>query len=847
MLFCSGRCIQCTVYFRLILILGFLFSWLLLVQFWNQTAQPLLAQLSPDPNPPANQCRTCHQGIEPIRDYQSKMMKEILKVAALAGYPGNDCIVCHGGQPNGKNFAAIHSGTVDYFRTHPGPKDFYPDPGSPWINVHTCGPCHRELVRTQWTSLMMTEAGKIQGVLWGFGALSGYDHQYANYAVHTLPDSLKLGTPIYKTYMQRLAHAEPQVFKDSMSAVPPAPHPNQIRHNPQLAAFTYIRGECQRCHLAVQGRHVRGDFRGMGCSACHIPYSNEGYYEGNDPTIPRNEPGHPLVHSIQATREAQVRVHNKQYSGIPIETCTTCHNRGRRIGVSYQGLMETCFQSPFMGVPHKPEPPPLHTKHYLHLMPDVHLRKGMLCQDCHTSLDVHSDGTLVGTTQAAVEIECTDCHGTPDYYPWELPLGYGDEIAGPVPATGPPRGTTDTLPNWLKKGTVYPPEDGYLLTARGNPLGNVVRRGNLVIVHTAGGKDLLLKPLKLLTQENQLNRAALTAMAHAKHHIDKMECYACHATWAPQCYGCHIRIDYSKGRQLIDWVAIGHAPDQQGLTPDARHLIDSSFYIWGEVHEERSYLRWEDPPLGINGEHRVSPLTTGCQTTVTIIDDSGKTLLLNHIFKITGVHGFEASDTVLALDMVPLHPHTVQKEARTCESCHNNPKALGMGIAHGKLYWQPDSPYIVDLTTANGTVLPEHHQVQVPAIPNLPYDWSRFLDEQLRQIHTVGHHLSGSRAFTPEEIQHIYREGVCLSCHDAIPDGNVAINLMVHLRQIARIQVDASTHDRILNKLLKLSAWTQILLLTFGTLALFALLGFTLLRLLTRKKKQAHLPFQSRR
>ena len=679
---------------------------------------------------------------------------------------------------------------------------------------------------------MMTEAGKIQGVLWGFGALTGYDHKYANYLVHALPDSLKLGTPTFKAYMARLAHAEPQVFKDSMLPVPPAPHPNQVRSNPQLAAFTYIRGECQRCHLAVKGRYVRGDFRGMGCSACHIPYSNERYYEG------KNEPGHPLVHSIQATREARVTVHNKRYSGIPVETCTTCHNRGRRIGVSYQGLMETCFQSPFMGVPHAPEPPALHTKHYLHLMPDIHLRKGMLCQDCHTSIDVHSDGTLVGTTQAAVEIECTDCHGTPNHFPWELPLGYGDEITGPVPAIGPPRGTVDTLPEWLKKGTVYPPEDGYLLTARGNPFGNVVRRGTLVVVHTAGGKDLILKPLKLLMQQNKLNRRAKTAMAHARHHIDRMECYACHATWAPQCYGCHIRIDYSKGKQLLDWVAVGHAHNQQGLTPDALHQIDSSFYIWGEVHEERSYLRWEDPPLGINGEHRISPLTTGCQTTITIVDDSGKTLLLNYIFKITNVKPFEASDTVLALDMVPLHPHTVQKEARSCESCHNNPKALGMGIAHGKLYWQPDSPYIVDLTTASGTIIPSNYQVQVPAISNLHYDWSRFLDDQLHQIHTVGHHLSGSRAFTPKEIKHIYREGVCLSCHDALPKGDPAINLMTHLRQVANIQIDAHTHDTILNKLLKTGAWTQVIFIIAGTVLLLVFFTLLVLRIYLSLRKQ---------
>ena len=33
-----------------------------------------------------------------------------------------------------------------------------------------------------------------------------------------------------------------------------------------------------------------------------------------------------------------------------------------------------------------------------------------------------------------------------------------------------------------------------------------------------------------------------------------MECYACHADWAPQCYGCHITVDYSEGKTDIDWI-----------------------------------------------------------------------------------------------------------------------------------------------------------------------------------------------------------------------------------------------------------------------------------------------------
>ncbi len=54
-----------------------------------------------------------------------------------------------------------------------------------------------------------------------------------------------------------------------------------------------------------------------------------------------------LVHAIQSSREVKVNVHDINYSGIPVETCTTCHNRGKRIGVSYQGLMETEYQATF--------------------------------------------------------------------------------------------------------------------------------------------------------------------------------------------------------------------------------------------------------------------------------------------------------------------------------------------------------------------------------------------------------------------------------------------------------------------------------------------------------------------
>ena len=67
--------------------------------------------------------------------------------------------------------------------------------------------------------------------------------------------------------------------------------------------------------------------------------------------------------------------------------------------------------------------PKLHTKNYLFIKDDLHHQTasrpgnpegGLLCQDCHTSIDMHGDGNIFGTTLAQVEIECSDCHGTPD-------------------------------------------------------------------------------------------------------------------------------------------------------------------------------------------------------------------------------------------------------------------------------------------------------------------------------------------------------------------------------------------------------------------------------------------------
>ena len=307
---------------------------------------------------PGTGCLTakCHEGIEPIREHDSGMARKIYRKGARLKDP-NGCVVCHGGDPGQTtDKGAAHSGAPEGGRLD----TFVPFPGSMWVNDKTCGICHETHVYTLHRSLMQTEAGKIQGAMWGWGAPTGYEHPYGNYDIDD-PDGPvpAYGTKKYADYTMRLMKKFPQNFPDTLQRIPEVDL-STLAERPEQAVFTYLRGDCQRCHVGVRGRKKRGDMRGLGCAACHIPYGNEGYYEGGDVSISKEKPGHLLVHSIQASREAKVRVNGKTYSGIPQETCATCHNRGKRIGVSYQGLMEFPYGSPFGQGDEKQ--PKLHTK-----------------------------------------------------------------------------------------------------------------------------------------------------------------------------------------------------------------------------------------------------------------------------------------------------------------------------------------------------------------------------------------------------------------------------------------------------------------------------------------------------
>jgi hypothetical protein len=220
-----------------------------------------------------------------------------------------------------------------------------------------------------------------------------------------------------------------------------------------------------------------GDYRSSGCTACHVVYANDrspfnsGWYSkyGNqglsfsmDPTIPKNERGHPIKHQFT--------------TAIPSSQCMICHmhqgnlfvnpylgytwwdqetdgeymypkvqkdptdeeaihscaeeSRGRRGARTLgrpqlpresfraepeaQGHAVRRLPRPRLGLPRDLQegPPwrPARCRRQDHPpddpdkfakavhLKDIHLEKGMQCVDCHFMSDVHGNGMLYGET-----------------------------------------------------------------------------------------------------------------------------------------------------------------------------------------------------------------------------------------------------------------------------------------------------------------------------------------------------------------------------------------------------------------------------------------------------------------
>jgi len=147
---------------------------------------------------------------------------------------------------------------------------------------------------------------------------------------------------------------------------------------------------------------------------------------------------------------------------------------------------------------------------------------------------------------------------------------------------------------------------------------------------------------------------------------------------------------------------------------------------------------------------------------------------------------------------------------------------MGYGIEEGNVGSDMGEDFIVDLKTADGRVIPAKYTVQKPKIENFNVDWSRFVDENGTWLQTVDNHWNLAGPLSNEQRAKLDRRGACMACHRTIPDGDPAVSLMHHVADVAGVDIDTAMHNEILNKNIRIGAWTQV----FGGLLALGLLFY---------------------
>ena len=449
-----------------------------------------------------------------------------------------------------------------------------------------------------------------------------------------------------------------------------------------------------------------GDYRSSGCSACHAVYANDrdekhsgiyarfghgGESATTDPTIRRNEAGHPIRHEF--TR------------AIPSSQCMVCHMHQPNVFVnSYYGTIMWDYESdaPSMWPKQQKYPSDAEARRILDRNPEeaairgswgdpeflrnvsklnpqlkdtqfadyhghgwnfravykrdrkgalldkdgkvvadadpdkftksvhltsIHLDKGFHCIDCHFAQDMHGNGHIYGEVAAAVEIDCADCHGTADKYPTL-------RTSGPA-----------SRPGGL---------DMSLLRTQDGRKRFEWRAGKL-FQRSALNADLewemtLTKDTVTKGHPRYNEKAARAKLTPASggglaHGNDKMTCFSCHLSWTTSCAGCHLPIQ-------------------------ANWKTERNHYEGGETRNYATYnpqvARDDVFQLGHHGPvkgGRIAPVRSSSALVLSSTNINRERIYIQQAP--IAASGFSSQA------FAPHYPHTERKtETKTCTDCH---------------------------------------------------------------------------------------------------------------------------------------------------------------------------------
>jgi len=455
---------------------------------------------------------------------------------------------------------------------------------------------------------------------------------------------------------------------------------------------------CVFCHLGIDTSGLTRTPHGSGCSACHLRYNATASYGGNDPSMGNKSPSAEL-HRLEA---------------LPtVNNCMACHNRSGRIALNYQGLYDgNNGLVPTRGG----QPGPVQfsgDRNATSIQPDIHAVAGMDCIDCHTSRDVMGDGYLYRNLYDQVETACEDCHGS---------------------ATRPPlyRAIVRENEDPVRESRAYPLQmrlgQQMILTSKGRPYSNVFHVDGNVLVQVKQTGRLLRSKIITGTPEH-------TVVGHGR-----LSCTACHSRTVVQCYGCHTQYD-KEGIQM-DFIKGEETPGQFTETEDYRTLYPF--------------------PLAVNHKGQISPVTPGCQTFVTVVDEQGRLVQEEAVMQYKGER---------QLRFAPFHGHNIGKKSIGCAQCHSNPTFLGFG------------QHVVEGRSIKGTLICERSD-------HKPLDGFLTMNNgQVQAFSAITRERS--RPLNQHEVQRALAVNSCLICHASANDP-------IYRKRINYRDLDDTLHRRLL-------------------------------------------------
>ena len=268
---------------------------------------------------------------------------------------------------------------------------------------------------------------------------------------------------------------------------------------------------------------------------------------------------------------------------------------------------------------------------------DIHLEKGMHCVDCHFEQDAHGNGNLYAEPRAAIELDCTDCHGTIDRKATLVSSGPASPAGGThFDALRTPwsaRRFEYRAGKLFQRSMVDPEKEWEVVQTL-----DTITPGN----EHYNQKSAWAKTIQTDGKSWGNVPADAAKLAHAN---SRMTCYACHTSWTPNCFGCHLSMMANQRKPMLH---------NEGLP--TRNWTGYDFQV----------LRDDGFMLGIDGTvtgHRVAPVRSSCAIVVSSQNQNRDWIY--YMQQTVSAEGF--SGTAFSTFV----PHTVRaKETKACDDCH---------------------------------------------------------------------------------------------------------------------------------------------------------------------------------